>query len=103
MYFHAIQIIYTFQNRARKKKPSSSRQRSFICESDDFDDIDQDDKVRTPPTFSASKFSNDPGKPTLASEEEDIMGSEKGSGLISSLRRYPSGVFFMLGNEFCER
>ncbi|KAI1706909.1 POT family domain-containing protein [Ditylenchus destructor] len=52
---------------------------------------------------SASKFSNGPGKPALASEEEDTMGNEKGSGLISSMRRYPSGVFFMLGNEFCER
>lgn len=24
-------------------------------------------------------------------------------GLLASLKRYPNGVFFMLGNEFCER
>lgn len=24
-------------------------------------------------------------------------------GLLASVRTYPAGVFFMLGNEFCER
>ena len=28
---------------------------------------------------------------------------EEEQGLIASLKSYPKGVFFMLGNEFCER
>lgn len=32
-------------------------------------------------------------------DEEDA----RSEGLVASLRRYPKGVFFMLGNEFCER
>lgn len=31
------------------------------------------------------------------------MGEDDGKGLIASLRAYPPAVFFMLGNEFCER
>uniref|UniRef100_A0AAF5RWP1 POT family protein n=1 Tax=Wuchereria bancrofti TaxID=6293 RepID=A0AAF5RWP1_WUCBA len=29
--------------------------------------------------------------------------SDSGKGLLASIRNYPPGVFFMLGNEFCER
>ncbi|VDO22821.1 unnamed protein product [Brugia timori] len=29
--------------------------------------------------------------------------SDSSKGLLSSIRNYPPGVFFMLGNEFCER
>uniref|UniRef100_A0A7E4V7L3 MFS domain-containing protein n=1 Tax=Panagrellus redivivus TaxID=6233 RepID=A0A7E4V7L3_PANRE len=37
------------------------------------------------------------------SSDDDDAGSDEKLGLIASLRSYPKGVFFMLGNEFCER
>ena len=32
-----------------------------------------------------------------------VNGNKKGFQICKSLRSYPKGVFFMLGNEFCER
>lgn len=34
---------------------------------------------------------------------ENDSESTENVGLLTSLKRYPKGVFFMLGNEFCER
>lgn len=31
------------------------------------------------------------------------MSASDRKGLLASVRTYPPGVFFMLGNEFCER
>src|SRR5690606_3746404 len=51
-----------------------------------------------------SNLSDDPKKaasrtPSSWSRNEP----EEEQGLIASLKSYPKGVFFMLGNEFCER
>uniref|UniRef100_A0A915E004 Uncharacterized protein n=1 Tax=Ditylenchus dipsaci TaxID=166011 RepID=A0A915E004_9BILA len=40
---------------------------------------------------------------TTVSTRSTSRDEEKNGGLLASLRRYPRGVFFVLGNEFCER
>ena len=44
------------------------------------------------------------GKPKCLENQKDDFDEEmENEGLLVSLKRYPKGVFFMLGNEFCER
>uniref|UniRef100_A0AC34Q9Q8 Uncharacterized protein n=1 Tax=Panagrolaimus sp. JU765 TaxID=591449 RepID=A0AC34Q9Q8_9BILA len=41
--------------------------------------------------------------PTWTAPEDSKTEPEETQGLLASLKSYPKGVFFMLGNEFCER
>ena len=40
---------------------------------------------------------------TGSTEEQEEYGGRSQKGIWQSIRSYPRGVFFMLGNEFCER
>uniref|UniRef100_A0A914HDU5 Uncharacterized protein n=1 Tax=Globodera rostochiensis TaxID=31243 RepID=A0A914HDU5_GLORO len=50
-------------------------------------------------TKSASKSADD----CYGTSDEDQKVAKDEEGILQSLRSYPTGVFFMLGNEFCER
>jgi hypothetical protein len=55
-----------------------------------------------------SKLNNGNGKTTQPTREwssstEDQCDGPEQKGILESLCSYPKGVFFMLGNEFCER
>uniref|UniRef100_A0A915Q7D1 Uncharacterized protein n=1 Tax=Setaria digitata TaxID=48799 RepID=A0A915Q7D1_9BILA len=53
--------------------------------------------------FSSTTILNLHEHPLLTSSGSDTMHEENRKGLFASLMAYPSSVFFMLGNEFCER
>jgi hypothetical protein len=68
----------------------------------DFEDIDKG----ATPEEGAMPVSRERIHQTTAptkSKREEEHGDMQEKGLVKSLRSYPPAVFFMLGNEFCER
>jgi hypothetical protein len=54
-------------------------------------------------TQKSSILNNGSEKDSQPTDWSSRMDDKEQKGILKSLRSYPKGVFFMLGNDFCER